>query len=66
MTGRTFKVRPDLDECAVAFQQFRPEATLRLAGCARRTDGRGMEIVGSFGCETIADEPSLLDDVDFL
>ena len=52
------------DECAVAFQQFRPEATRRLAGCVRHTDGRGMEIVSAFGSdsEIIADKPSPLED----
>ena len=53
----------------IQVQQFRPEATRRLARFARRTDRRGMEIVPKFGSEIIADEPSLLEDsadVDFL
>ena len=62
----TASIPQPFDECAVAFQQFRPEATRRLAGFVRRTDGRGMEIVTSFVSEMIADEPSLLEDVDFL
>ena len=39
----TVSIPQPVDECAVAFQQFRPEATRRLAGYAKRTDGRGME-----------------------
>ena len=62
----TASIPQPFDECAVAFQQFRPESTRRLAGFVRRTDGRGMEIVTSFVSEMIADEPSLLEDVDFL
>ena len=65
----TASIPQPFDQCAVAFQQFRPEATRRLAGrgCVRRrTDGRGMEIVAIFRSEIIADEPSLLEDVDFL
>ena len=55
-------------ECTVAFQQFRPEATRRVARFkfVRRTDGRGMEIVDAFRSEIIDDEPSVLEDVDFL
>ena len=62
----TASIPQPFDECAVTFQQFRPEATRRLAGCKRRTDLRGMEIVDAFNSEMIADEPSLLEDVDFL